>query len=277
MTEKTSKVSNPLTIIAVFAGLAETFGLSVLPFLDDDPQKVFVWFAMLFPALLLLFFFGTLWVKSEVLYSPSDFRDEKNWMLTKRKKNEANEELAIFDAPIPETVDASVEAPHTEPISIDGSSREPLQKKQSRLLQPAEKVKYSQLLESYIKDQYKNLTLESKSIQIGGANISFALGSETAKEIHLIAIVNLVYFNKTTLNLIMSRANILKAYLEKFSSKNVEISYVYLFDDSIKEDHDKKKQYEEFAKKVAGNIKTHFVDISNLDKLSPNLPIAQSI
>lgn len=77
MIEKVSHVKNPLTVIAIFAGLAEVSGTVVLPFLKDDTQQTYVWFLMTFPCLLVVLFFVTLMVKHYVLYAPSDFRDDK--------------------------------------------------------------------------------------------------------------------------------------------------------------------------------------------------------
>lgn len=77
MIEKVSHVKNPLTVIAIFAGLAEVSGTVVLPFLQKETQQVYVWFLMGFPCLLVLLFFLTLLVKHYVLYAPSDFRDDK--------------------------------------------------------------------------------------------------------------------------------------------------------------------------------------------------------
>jgi len=75
--EKVSHVKNPLTVIAIFAGLAEVSGTIVLPFLEKNTQQTYVWFLMGFPCLLVLLFFITLLMKHHVLYAPSDFRDDK--------------------------------------------------------------------------------------------------------------------------------------------------------------------------------------------------------
>ena len=77
MIEKIGHVKNPLTVIAMFAGIAEVSGTVVLPFLDKEIQRIFVWFLMGFPSLLVLLFFITLMAKHYVLYAPSDFRDDK--------------------------------------------------------------------------------------------------------------------------------------------------------------------------------------------------------
>ena len=80
MLESIKKISNPLTIIAIFAGLAEVSGTVVLPFLKEDSQSLYVWFLMAFPTLLILLFFLTLNFNYKVLYAPSDFKDEDNFL-----------------------------------------------------------------------------------------------------------------------------------------------------------------------------------------------------
>lgn len=78
---KISHVKNPLTIIAVFACLAEVFGTVVLPFMDPDIQYIFVWFLMFFPIYLVTLFFILLWKKHSNLYAPSDFRNDNSFLL----------------------------------------------------------------------------------------------------------------------------------------------------------------------------------------------------
>ena len=73
-------IKNPLTVIAIFAGIAETSGTIVLPLLDASVQGTFVWFLMLFPCLLIAMFFGVLYMKHHVLYAPSDFQEDKSFV-----------------------------------------------------------------------------------------------------------------------------------------------------------------------------------------------------
>ncbi|MHC4735980.1 MAG: hypothetical protein ACYTDW_16210 [Planctomycetota bacterium] len=82
MIERIRKISNPLTIIAIFAALAEIAGTVALATVPRDLQSVFLWFVMLFPCLLLILFFATLNFNPKVLYAPSDFRDEKLFLYT---------------------------------------------------------------------------------------------------------------------------------------------------------------------------------------------------
>ena len=80
MIENIKWVRNPLTIIAIFAGLAEILGTGILPFIADVNQATYIWFLMIVPVVLVVLFFITLNFNPKVLYSPSDFRDEANYM-----------------------------------------------------------------------------------------------------------------------------------------------------------------------------------------------------
>lgn len=75
-----SLVKNPLTIIAMFAGLAEVSGTAILPWIAEPNQNIYIYFLMFFPTFLVSLFFFTLHKKPESLYAPSDFVDEKNYM-----------------------------------------------------------------------------------------------------------------------------------------------------------------------------------------------------
>lgn len=82
MIEKINRISNPLTIIAIFATLAEIAGTVSLGIVNPSLQSVFVWFVMLFPVLLVTAFFLTLNFNPKVLYAPADFRDDKSFIAT---------------------------------------------------------------------------------------------------------------------------------------------------------------------------------------------------
>ena len=84
----TKKISNPLTMIAIFAALAETASVFALVGVDGEVQKLFVWFVMIFPFLLVILFFATLNFNPKVLYAPSDFRKDEHFIdfITKSSK-----------------------------------------------------------------------------------------------------------------------------------------------------------------------------------------------
>ena len=103
MVEKIGPIKNPLTIIAIFAGLAETSGTVVLPFITKDIQGTFVWFLIIFPTILVILLFITLNFNHRVVYAPSDFEDEENFMRSfvkstiKDKVDKINEEFIVTE------------------------------------------------------------------------------------------------------------------------------------------------------------------------------------
>lgn len=81
MVEKIGHVKNPLTVISIFAGVAEISGTLVLPFIESNNQMVYIWFLMLFPFSLIGLFFLTLNRNHKVLYAPSDYQNEENFVM----------------------------------------------------------------------------------------------------------------------------------------------------------------------------------------------------
>jgi len=49
-------ITNPMTIIAIFAALSETSAAVSLPFLNQEERELYVWFLISFPFYLLLLF-----------------------------------------------------------------------------------------------------------------------------------------------------------------------------------------------------------------------------
>lgn len=80
MSESNRLITSPLGIIGVFAGLAEVASTTAIFGLSPELQATFLWFVMGFPVFLVIMFFITLNFNSRVLYAPSDFKDENNYM-----------------------------------------------------------------------------------------------------------------------------------------------------------------------------------------------------
>lgn len=109
MIEKIKTISNPLTIIAIFAALAEVAGAVTLPLVAEAIQATYIWFIMGFPVVLVVAFFVTLNFNSTVLYAPSDYKNEDNFLNVARRGrdferslDQLNEQLektktALFD------------------------------------------------------------------------------------------------------------------------------------------------------------------------------------
>ncbi|SDB05923.1 hypothetical protein SAMN03159290_00426 [Pseudomonas sp. NFACC13-1] len=82
MNKPLKTITNPMTLIAIFATLSETSAAVSLPFLDDQDREYYLWFLISFPFYLLLLFFITLNFNYRSLYSPSDFRKSKHFIKT---------------------------------------------------------------------------------------------------------------------------------------------------------------------------------------------------
>ncbi|HGF3751091.1 TPA: helix-turn-helix domain-containing protein [Vibrio parahaemolyticus] len=87
------KVSNPLTIIAIFAGVAETLAAVALVQLPLEIQSVFVYFVMAFPMAIVLLFFFVLYFKNIVLYAPSDFDDQKHYLQANNLREKVDHQM----------------------------------------------------------------------------------------------------------------------------------------------------------------------------------------
>ena len=113
-----STVKNPLTVIAIFAGLAEVAGTAVLPFVAETNQLTYIWFLMIFPTTLVFLFFITLNWNPKVLYAPSDFKDESNYMEILRPSS-TTERMEKIEAEIQESID---EEPGQEESTSDNKA-----------------------------------------------------------------------------------------------------------------------------------------------------------
>ena len=110
MIEKLKKVSNPLTAVCVFAGIAEVALAVTLPRLKGDIQLIFAYFAIGFPILLLVLFFVTLNFNRKALYAPSDFSDETNFIkLLIKKEIEESPKISNIEEDIRPLVRQSLE------------------------------------------------------------------------------------------------------------------------------------------------------------------------
>lgn len=94
---KTGIVKNPLSVIAIFAGVAEISGTSVLPFIAPENQELYIWFLMLFPFTLVLLFFATLNWNHKALYAPSDYKSDESFLESANSNKLQREGIASME------------------------------------------------------------------------------------------------------------------------------------------------------------------------------------
>lgn len=88
----------PLSIIAIFASLAEISASIVLVQLPDALQGTLIYFVMGFPLVLILLFFITLWKDPSTLYSPIEYKNEENFVLLRNKIIQIKEKINEDDS-----------------------------------------------------------------------------------------------------------------------------------------------------------------------------------
>lgn len=98
MMKRQRKITNPMTVIAIFAAISETSAAVSLPFLDNQDREIYIWFLISFPFYLLLLFFVTLNFNYKSLYAPSDFEKSKHFVqvidVTSRVQKERHKETS---------------------------------------------------------------------------------------------------------------------------------------------------------------------------------------
>ncbi len=81
-------IKNPLSVIVIFAGIAEIAMTVTVVQLSESNQNIFLWFIMLFPIILIGSFFFVLYKKPAVLFSPSDYQEDKTYLASINTQNE---------------------------------------------------------------------------------------------------------------------------------------------------------------------------------------------
>jgi len=99
-------VRNPLSVIAMFVLLVEAIATVTLIQVRAEAQIAvpLVWFIVVFPTLIALLFFGTLWWRHQFLYSPMEYRSDESFLtaMHRLQRVEARQEAADLN---PRTAD----------------------------------------------------------------------------------------------------------------------------------------------------------------------------
>lgn len=118
MVDKIKKISNPLTIIAIFAGLAEIAGTTALFGIDKEIQTIFIWFVMLFPTLIVTLFFLTLNFNASVLYAPSDFENDTTFLEAQNGKKSIESNFSNLEEEINKLSKTIEDGINSKPASL---------------------------------------------------------------------------------------------------------------------------------------------------------------
>jgi tetratricopeptide (TPR) repeat protein len=99
-------VRNPLSVIALFVLLVEAIATVTLIQVRDQREVALplVWFVVLFPTMIALLFFSTLWWRHQFLYAPTEYRSDESFLtaMHRLQRVEARQEAAELN---PRTTD----------------------------------------------------------------------------------------------------------------------------------------------------------------------------
>lgn len=97
------RIKNPLTIVGIFAGIAQVAGTTVIAFLSQELQSIFIWYVMGFPILLVILFFATWNFNPSVLYAPNDYLNEDNFITILTKKYKVDNDIIGLESLVDKT------------------------------------------------------------------------------------------------------------------------------------------------------------------------------
>ena len=117
-------VKNPLSVIAIFAGVAEISGAGVLPFISPENQELYIWFLILFPFSLIILFFFTLNWNHKVLYAPSDYQKDESFLAGIRSSSASIEAVVNLEQTIESNINSGLESSNLEDIkTVEGKAK----------------------------------------------------------------------------------------------------------------------------------------------------------
>ncbi|MCW9015396.1 MAG: hypothetical protein OQJ89_00385 [Kangiellaceae bacterium] len=116
---KTGVVKNPLSVIAIFAGVAEISGTGVLPFISPENQELYIWFLMSFPFTLVVLFFAVLNWNHKVLYAPSDYKEDESFLEGVRSHGADRLEIITLNEKIESDIASAIDSTITEDMTSE--------------------------------------------------------------------------------------------------------------------------------------------------------------
>jgi hypothetical protein len=260
MVEKITHVKNPLTIIAIFAGLAEVFSTAVTPFLSVEIQYIFIWFLVSFPLILIGLFFITLNFNHKVLYAPSDYKDEQHFISILRPATKQEKENKLK-----EEIQEDIEINTIEEIQEEVSEciAEEIQKRieeqnfgiKYRHYKVAEKAVLNKIQKEKNIDIHKQVSFDYSNGSTMFDGISY---KGQMLNIYEVKILNdNIQYKEIIDNLIHRLSTFIK--LSKFDAKNIKLDIVFLYDRQMKNIEIMKKQIIIFVKDIE---KTFEIEVS---------------
>ncbi|EKF9262650.1 hypothetical protein O1D78_003665 [Vibrio cholerae] len=262
MVEKIGHIKNPLTVIAIFAAIAEISGTTVLPFIDPKNQEIYIWFLMLFPTLLVCIFFLTLNFNHKVLYAPSDYKDENHFVNLFPKASVEQQEAKLREEVEEVQAESEIDKPKDKTSKLNPHSNKVVQNNYRRTLMGevalAEKLAVNSLS--------RNLGLRLKTDVTFNGQPFDAIGVSN-DTIHAVEVklfrAKMVDFSRLTK--VLERAEIAASHsANSFDSKNFVLHVIAVMDTPHLEKGMFEHGFKQFSERFKVKVKLHVTSLEEL-------------
>jgi hypothetical protein len=266
LVEKIGHIKNPLTVIAMFAAIAEISGTTVLPFIEPENQSIYIWFLMLFPLFLVGVFFITLNFNHKVLYAPSDYKNEDNFLKSFGKATTQETEDKLREE-VEETEEVSESVKNTT-TSSEGSApdrNEINREKHSALMANvtlAEKlaiIKLSKELNLEFKTDVRFETPSNRKIIFDGLAIH-------KDKIHAaeIKLFRNEHVSPMRMERVLLESELMAGHLKGIDAKEFILHFVAVIDNPDVSVERVKERLSRYLERYNVNVKLHVVTLSDL-------------
>lgn len=279
MVEKIGHIKNPLTVIAIFAAIAEISGTTVLPFIEPSNQSIYVWFLMLFPTFLVGIFFLTLNLNHKVLYAPSDYKDEKNFVnpYGKATPEEQGKKLREEVEEIEAEDSNNTTSKNTEDIQPD-IAQEEKEKESSESSQTNHPTRHRQLMSEVTLAEKLAVNKLSKELGVNfktdarfefpGSNrgaVFDAIGM-SENEVHAVEVKLFKSRNIASSRLarVLEQAEIVSQYFKGIDEKEFILNVFIVIDNHHINKPELKERLYKFSMRFNVNIKIHITTLDDL-------------
>ncbi|OBA00644.1 hypothetical protein [Halomonas sp. G11] len=268
MIEKVGHIKNPLTVIAIFAAIAEISGTTVLPFIDSKNQETYIWFLITFPVFLVSSFFLTLNFNHRVLYAPSDYKYESNFlkMFDKASPEEQEQKLREEVAESSEVCEEAVDNTPNESTETSINSQN-LYRKSNKNQQLMANVTLAEKLA--VNSLAKKLNLQFKTdvkVQINKRQIFFDAVSYNGDEIHAVEVklFRSQLASSARFDKILLETENFQRYFSENGSKKLILHLYAVVDNPEIDKHKLKERLERFNSRYDVDARLEVVSLDDL-------------
>lgn len=278
MIEKIGHIKNPLTVIAMFAAIAEISGTGVLPFIEPENQGIYIWFLMFFPVFLVGTFFLTLNFNHKVLYAPSDYKNEDNFLKSfgkatiqekedkLREEVEEAEDTADPDDHEPDNVEQATTEPENQgtpsnqpPTFISNTERHADLMANVSLAEKLSIIKLSKDMGLEFRTDVRFETPSNRKIIFDGLALD-------KNKIHAVEVklFRSEHINPARLDKVLLESEIMASQMKGIDSKELVIHFMAVIDNPTVDINRVKERLTRYLDRYNVNVKLHVVKLDDL-------------